>query len=323
MLHTPLLDIRERVNQYGDRGLLGLAVDPDFAAGAPYIYLAYTYEHIRDDNPSNDNARKTARISRFTVTGDVADPNSEKIILGNVTPVSGTCNDDPLADCVPSDSPFHSVGNIKFAPDGSLFVTVGDSGDNRVNDNTLRAQNLDSLAGKVLRVNKDGTGWSGNPFYTNPAANRSKVWAYGVRNAFRFNLRPGTDLPYLGDVGWSAWEEINVAQRGANLGWPCYEGNAQQPGYAVKPSCVALYDQGPEAVQHPLVQWPHDGQGASVTGGAFYTGTSYPEGYRGAYFYGDYARGFLRSLRVDAANALEARPERAVGALLGYTPLEA
>ncbi len=305
LLPIPLLDIRDRINQYEDRGLLGIAIDPAFATGSPYIYLSYTYEHIQDADWTNDNAPKTARVSRFTVAGDVANPGSEQVILGRVTPASGSCNSAPLADCLPSDGSSHSIGNLKFAPDGSLFVNIGDGANyNQVDDDALRAQDLDSLAGKVLRVNKDGTGWVGNPFYGTPTDNRSKVWAYGIRNAFRFNLRPGTALPYLGDVGWGEWEEINIANRGANLGWPCYEGDDPQPGYAPKATCVALYNGGPAAVQRPLVKWSHNNASAAATGGAFYTGTSYPAAYQGAYFYGDYAQGVLRSLRVDANNAL-------------------
>jgi len=304
LLPTPLLDIRERVNQYSDRGLLGLALDPNFATGSPYLYLTYTYEQIRDNDANNDNARKTAHISRFTVTGDTADPASEQVLVGKVTPASGSCNDDPLADCLPSDGYSHSIGTLKFAPDGSLFATIGESADyNQVDDDALRAQNLDVLAGKVLRVNKDGTGWVGNPFFATdkPNANRSKVWAYGLRNPFRFNLRPGTAIPYLGDVGWGTWEEINVATRGANLGWPCYEGDEQQPGYAPKTVCQDLYKRGVGAVQALLVKWLHVDYGsAAATGGTFYTGTGYPAQYQGAYFYGDYAQGFLRTLRVDA-----------------------
>jgi len=307
LLPIPLLDIRERVNQYSDRGLLGLALDPDFATGSPYLYLTYTYEQLQDADPSNDNARKTAHISRFTVSGDTADPASERVLVGKVTPPSGSCNDAPLADCLPSDGYSHSIGTLKFAPDGSLFATIGESADyNQVDDDALRAQNLDVLAGKVLRVNKDGTGWAGNPFITDdPNANRAKVWAYGLRNPFRFNLCPGTAVPYLGDVGWGTWEEINVASRGANLGWPCYEGDDQQPGYASKGACQDLYARGAGAVQPPLVRWLHVDYGsAAATGGTFYTGTTYPAQYQGAYFYGDYAQGFLRALRVDANQQL-------------------
>lgn len=129
LLPTPLLDIRNRVNQYSDRGLLGLALDPDFATGSPYLYLIYTYEQVQDADPANDNARKTAHISRFTVSGDTAEPASEQVLVGKVTPQSGSCNDVPGADCLPSDGYSHSVGTLKFATDKSLFATIGDSGD--------------------------------------------------------------------------------------------------------------------------------------------------------------------------------------------------
>ncbi|HXF56088.1 MAG TPA: PQQ-dependent sugar dehydrogenase, partial [Actinomycetota bacterium] len=304
VLATPFLDIRDRVNYYWDRGLLGIAVDPDFATNG-YVYLAYTYEN----NPAQPDGPKTARVSRFTATGDTASPSTETVILG--TAMASSCNDLPRgADCIPSDAPSHTIGTIKFAGDGTIFVTTGDGAHfNTVNDNALRAQDLDSLAGKVLHVTRDGKGIPSNPFWNgDPNANRSKVWALGVRNAYRFNLRPGTSIPYLGDVGWNTWEEIDVATPGANFGWPCYEGEAIQSGYEPKPVCQALYAQGPSAHTLPLVTYNHDGRSAAVTGGTFYTGTEYPEEFRGAYFYGDYAMSFLRYLKVDADNRLVSGP---------------
>ena len=299
---TPFLDITGRVNQYVDRGLLGLAIDPDFASGKPYIYVAYTYDPVPDLARRNNDGRKTAHVSRFTVSGDAADPASERILLGTVTPPSGSCNDAPInTDCLPSDGLSHTIGSIKFASDGSLFLSIGESGDfTQVNNDALRAQNIDSLAGKVLRVNADGTGRSGNPFWNGDAtASRSKVWAYGLRNPFRFNLRPGTDIPYLGDVGWGLAEEINVILPGRNYGWPCYEGADQQPNYAAVGPCQQLYSRGVGAVHQPLVTWGHpDGTGSAV-GGTFYTGTNYPAQYQGLYFYGDYSQGFIRTLGVD------------------------
>jgi len=149
--------------------------------------------------------------------------------------VGRSCNDFPIgADCIPSDSASHSVGNIRFAPDGTLFVTTGDGARfDDVDPDALRAQNLDSLAGKVMRITRLGQGVPSNPFWNGAAgANRSKVWAYGLRNPYRFNLRPGTGTPYLGDVGWASYEEINVASAGANLGWPCFEGSLRKAGYA-------------------------------------------------------------------------------------------
>lgn len=296
---TPFIDLRDRVNAFHDRGLLGIAADPGFANNG-YVYLLYTYE----DDASQPSGTKTARLARYTAVGDTASPASELILLG--TQVGASCNLFPAgADCLPSDSPSHSVGNLKFAHDGTLFVTLGDGSHfDRVDPGALRAQDLDSLAGKVLRVTPTGQGLSSNPFWNGTAgANRSKVWSYGLRNPYRFNLRPGTLTPYLGDVGWNSWEEINVARPGANFGWPCYEGPDRQPGYEPLAPCQQLYARGPSAVTMPLHAWRAD-VGHTATGGTFLTGTSYPPDYQGAYFFGDFTAGWINTLRVDGEDRL-------------------
>lgn len=295
LLPTPMLDIRDRVNSAHDRGLMSLAVDPEFAANG-FIYLLYTY----DDDAWDDLEPKVGRLARYTVVGNTASPTSEVILLG--THVAPSCNDLPAGtDCIPSDSPSHSIGHLEFAPDGTLFVTLGDgAGFTAVDDDALRAQDLDSLAGKLLHITRFGEGLPTNPFYTGePRANRSKVFSYGLRNPYRFRLRPETGRPYLGDVGWVQYEELNVATPGANFGWPCYEGPETQEGYASKPICQALYARGPSAVKQPLYFWHHNGGSACVTAGFFYTGTDYPSAWWGAYFFGDYAQNWLSSLRVD------------------------
>ncbi len=238
LLPTPFIDVSDRVNDYWDRGLLGIAVDPSF----PHVYLLYTYEN----DPVDYVGRKTARLTRVDVSGDTADPASETIILGTVfgTTTIRSCNGFPAgSDCIPQDGTSHAVGNVKFASDGTIFVTIGDGAEySIVNDDALRALDLDSLAGKLLRITRTGQGLPTNPHWNGSAnANRSKVWARGLRNAYRFNLRPGSDMPYLGDVGWNDREEINVATAGANLGWPCFEGSGIQAGYASYPLCQALY----------------------------------------------------------------------------------
>ncbi|WP_375760902.1 PQQ-dependent sugar dehydrogenase [Corallococcus exercitus] len=296
---VPFIDLRGRVNSHHDRGLMGLAVDPAFATNG-FIYLLYTY----DDDGTDDSGPKTSRLARYTALGDTASPASELVLLG--TTVGNSCNDFPAgADCIPSDSASHSVGNLRFAPDGSLFVTSGDGARfDAVDDDALRAQSLDSLAGKVLRITRSGEGVASNPFWNGDArANRSKVWALGLRNPYRFSLRPGTSTPYLGDVGWNTYEELNVAPPGANLGWPCYEGPFRQHGYEPKPACQALYARGPGAVKAPLYSWNH-GVGQTATGGFFYTGTAFPEAWQGAYFFGDYTQQWIRTLRVDANDQL-------------------
>jgi glucose/arabinose dehydrogenase len=234
---TPLIDISDRVNDYWDRGLIGIAVDPD--PTKPHVYLLYVYEN----NAADYTGTKTARLARYTYSGDTASPSSEVVILG--TSVGATCKNFAAgADCLPADGPSHAVGNVKFASDGTLFLTLGDASSfYTVDPDALRTQDLDSMAGKVLHITRTGQGLSSNPFWTgNASANRSKVWAYGVRNAYRFGLRPGTNMPYAGDVGWDTFEELEVAKAGANLGWPCYEGPDPQPGYASYPTCQALYD---------------------------------------------------------------------------------
>jgi glucose/arabinose dehydrogenase len=241
LLPTPFIDLTDRINSNFDRGLLGLAVDIDFTAH-PYVYLYYTYEN----DPIDWDGPKTARLTRVLVTGDTAAPASEQVILGTV--VGSSCNNFPEgADCLPSDAGSHSAGNVKFGSDGTLYLTVGDAADfTVVTPDALRSQSLNLLAGKVLRVTRAGKGVPTNPFWDgNPDTNRSKVWAYGLRNAYRLSLRPGSNVPYVGDVGWGSWEEISVASAGANLGWPCYEGSAQQGGYASNPICQALYAGGP------------------------------------------------------------------------------
>jgi glucose/arabinose dehydrogenase len=292
---TPFIDISDRVNAFWDRGLLGIAADPDFATNG-YIYLLYTYEN----DASDFTGPKTGRLARYTATGDTASPSTEFIMLGTL--VGAGCDlFPPGADCIPSDIPSHSIGNLKFAPDGTLFLTLGDASSFEfVDPQALRAQDLDSLAGKLLHLTRTGQGVPSNPFWTGDAsANRSKVHGYGLRNAYRLTLRPGTSTPYLGDVGWGIWEELDVARPGANFGWPCYEGPSRQEGYAALDFCQQLYDQGPDAVTRPLYSWNHN-IGQTVTAGTFYTGTAYPETYRGAFFFADYSAGWIASLEVDA-----------------------
>src|SRR5258708_1405412 len=136
-----------------------------------------------------------------------------------------------------------------------MFVTSGDGANfNNVDVLALRAQDVDSLAGKMYHVTSSGAGLPTNPFWNGDAsANRSKVWARGLRNSYRFTVKPGTSLPFAGDVGWGDWEEINVVSGGVNLGWPCYEGNNVQSGYQAMSTCTQLYAQGPSAVRFPLV----------------------------------------------------------------------
>ncbi len=316
LLAEPLLDLRGRVNDFWERGLLDVAVDPGFADNG-FIYLLYVY----DEHLTAYQGGKTVRVSRFTVGGDLADPNSESVLLGGQTAIS--CNYLPVgADCLPADTRSHTGGALAFAADGSLFVSTGDASRDSVSQ-SLRAQNLDLLAGKVLRVNPDGTGLPTNPFYTgDPHSNRSKVWASGLRNPFRLALHPTNGVPYVGDVGERTWEEINAVPRGANLGWPCLEGVEPPELWPEKPPARSVCESpGGPPLQPPLFAYDHP-LGPTVIGGAFYTGSVYPQQYQGAYFFADHARSEIRFLRVDDEHRLIAGPLSFISATGNPTAIE-
>ncbi len=292
LLSEPLITLTD-VNTFGDRGLLGIAVDPDFANNG-YLYLSYTYENTPGSNVAGP---KTGKIVRVTVVGDTADESSKVVLVGTVdgSAAQPSCEDfDVTADCIASDSSSHSVGGLRFGPDGKLYATLGDGADFAdVDPRALRAQNIDSLAGKVLRINTDGTAPSDNPFYDgDPNSNRSKVYALGVRNMFRINFDPSTGKLYGGDVGWSSWEEVNEIVPGANYGWPCREGNGAQPEYNCTPSSPAT---------DPLYTYPHNSSGAgSITGGAFLFGSAYPESYGTSFLIADYAQMWMKRVVLDS-----------------------
>ena len=208
LLSTPFINISAEVNNSWDRGLLGLAVHPDFP-NTPYVYLAYTY-----DPPGATADGSGARVSRvLRVTADAANPNvaatgagAQVVILGVNSTLANSgditsfdngeaCGDHTtqsyVADCLPSDSPSHSIGSVAFGTDSMLFVSHGDGAHfNYTDARAIRALDLGSLAGKLLRIDPlTGAGLSDNPFYDgNPNSNRSKVYNLGLRNPFRFSF---------------------------------------------------------------------------------------------------------------------------------------
>jgi glucose/arabinose dehydrogenase len=311
-----VLDLSREVDNWADRGLLDIEASDDFKRTG-YVYLLYSYDDPQD-KPDSEGIR-TARVSRVTMTGNSISKKNEKVILGSIS--TGSCDDHPPgSDCIPVDYS-HSGGAIRFAPDGSLFISTGDGsggGKNHIKD-ALRVQNIDSLAGKILHVSPEGKGLPDNPFWTgNPNAARSKVWAYGLRNPFRFNIRPGTNAIYLGDVGSNLWEEVDiVAKPGENFGWPCYEGQVHSPLYKGQAICRRLYAKGRAAVKFPLVTYPR----ATVIGGAFYTGSTWPSQLHGAYVYGDWERSWIKYLTLES-NRYNPTPKDLAAQAAGPVELE-
>ncbi|MBI3244158.1 MAG: PQQ-dependent sugar dehydrogenase [Chloroflexi bacterium] len=320
LLSTDFINISNQVNNYWDRGLLGIAVHPDFP-NTPYVYLLFTYDPPGlPDNGSGARVSHLLRVSADPNNTNVALPGSEVVLLGaNSTlanigdpsshsgPPSCDNNGVPIQDCLAADSPTHTIGTVAFGVDGSLFVSNGDGSHySYVDSRALRSQNPDSLAGKILRINPiTGQGYADNPFYNgDPNSNRSKVYSLGLRNPFRMTIHPTSNEPYVGDVGWNTWEEIN-AGRAKNFGWPCYEGrdtnSLQQGSYASLAECQALYAQGLNVVQKPAYAYNHSENqgGSSVQAGSFYDGAVYPAEYQGALFLSDYNGDWIRYLTFD------------------------
>ncbi|QDU27437.1 Soluble aldose sugar dehydrogenase YliI precursor [Anatilimnocola aggregata] len=252
LLPTPFVSLD--VESGGERGVEGLVFDPNFAQNR-FVYIYYTHA-----TPTGS----FDRLSRFTASSinpNVAEVGSEVVLL------------DGIRTAEPG---FHNGGVMKFAPDGMLFLGIGDVGDLSL------PQDLSKLQGKILRLNVAAYPNmipSDNPFVNTPGA-RGEIWAYGFRNPFTGDLVPGTDRLIMGDVGSDNWEEINEVEKGKNYGWPLAEGMSDDPRFT-----------------NPLHFYPHDnGMGAAVVGGAVYAGTNFPEDYVGKYFFADYVRGFIKTL---------------------------
>jgi glucose/arabinose dehydrogenase len=199
LLSTPFLTVT--VDSVSERGLLGIAFDPNFATNN-FVYIYYTVPGV-SGGPSHN------RVSRFTANGDVAMAGSETIRL-ELNDLSGAGN--------------HNGGAIHFGPDGKLYIAVGE------NANGSNSQTLANLLGKILRINADGSPPTDNPFFNTTGA-RKEIWALGLRNPYTFAFQPGTTRMFINDVGETTWEEINDGIAGSNYGWPITEGATSDPRF--------------------------------------------------------------------------------------------
>ena len=190
LLATPFLTVT--VDSQGERGLLGVAFDPNFSANN-FVYVYYT----TPGSPAHN------RVSRFTASGDVAAAGSE-VVLFELDNLSSATN--------------HNGGAIHFGKDGKLYAGVGE------NANSSNSQSLGTVLGKILRINPDGTIPTDNPFFAQTTGKNRAIWALGLRNPFTFNFQPGTGRLFINDVGEVTWEEVNEGVAAANYGWPTCEG---------------------------------------------------------------------------------------------------
>ena len=259
---TPYLDLSERVSCCeGERGLFSLAFHPAYAANG------FSYATFTDHEGS-------VRVERYTVSSDpdVADPTSAEVILVVEHP------DD-----------IHNGGLSVFGPDGMLYVGLGDGGGS--GDPAGHAQNLETLEGSILRLDVDSQSPyeipSDNPFVGRSDA-RGEIWAYGLRNPWRFSFDAETDELFIADVGQGGWEEVNRARAGEggqNYGWNVMEGA----------HCYESDDCSQSGLTLPVYEYDHD-DGCSITGGHVYRGTEIPD-IVGQYFFADFCEGWVRSLR--------------------------
>ena len=263
LVTQPFLDIRSRVAFNGERGLLSIAFHPSYATnGFFYIYFTDTNGNIR--------------VERFHVSSnpDVADATSSTLVIG--------IEHQPFAN--------HNGGLVMFGPDGMLYIGTGDGGSG--GDPQGNGQNRNALLGKLLRIDVNGASPyvvpPNNPFVGQTGV-RPEIWAFGLRNPWRFSFDRQAGLLYIADVGQDVHEEVDVvpaATGGQNYGWNVMEGK----------SCYNAQTCSQTGLTLPLVDYTHS-EGCSITGGYVYRGTKLPE-IAGRYFYTDYCSGWLRSFRM-------------------------
>jgi glucose/arabinose dehydrogenase len=252
LLATPALDLAPHLDTYWERGLIGITLHPEFP-GIPHLFLVYVAKE-----PHTHHV-----VSRFTISGDRIDPESEMVLLRG---------DDQakIAGNVPGG---HQGGTIIFGPDGMLYIGIGE----HTNDNA--SQSLDTLQGKILRLKPDGSIPEDNGFYRKTHGKYRSIHAIGIRNPFGLAVEPATGRIFECDVGASAFEEINIITSGGNYGWPEAEGFSKKAGLI-----------------NPIHAYPPT-VGRSICGAAFYpAGGPFPPSWHGKLLFTDWASNWLHAI---------------------------
>jgi len=259
VLATPFLDVTSLISCCDERGLLGLAFDPHYASNGR-LFIDYT-----DRNGS-------VTIARYNVSSDsnVADSSSANVLLS----IDHTAFSN------------HNGGQLQFGPDGDLYIGVGDGGGG--GDPLRTAPDPTKLLGKILRIDVSGSSYAIPP--DNPFGN--EVWAYGLRNPWRFSFDRSSGDLIIGDVGQDKWEEVDFQPAGTpggrNYGWHCYE--ATHPYNPGDPLCQGA------TFTMPVLEYSHDGGACAIIGGYRYHGAKNPR-LHDLYFYGDYCTGAIFAAR--------------------------
>ncbi len=306
LLPTAALSLGTAVCANGERGLLGVALDPSFTTNH-FVYLYYTFNKNAAGCPTSNATSPVERISRFTMdvpTLNVINPATELVLLDGVLNFAGN----------------HNGGQVRIGPDGYLYAGIGDGGCDYAGDSGCAGANDASrdrniLNGKIVRIARDGSVPPTNPFLgagtarcnTGPSAPGTicqETYAWGFRNPFRFNFRPGDGALFVNDVGQGAWEEVDLVQPGSDYGWPCREG-------AHTALATGKCSPAPPNMIDPVYEYPHgtipgtttSGCG-SITGGAWVPAGAWPAAYDGTYLYADFNCGAIpRLTSIPAASA--------------------
>lgn len=259
------------VDGNGERGLLGIAFDPDYLQGAASrrVYLYYT-RSVPDAGACAIAGTLGARnrVSRFLESGGLL--TGEDVIL-----------EGPVLTAATN----HNAGTLRFAPDETLFISMGDN--NTAFSLTPLSRDLNDLRGKILRIRRDGSIPTDNPFFGLPG-HRGEIWAWGLRNPFRFSIDPANSIPWIGDVGEGSYEEIDRGVAGGDYGWPCFEG----------PALFRTCSPVPDDPLDPAYYYDRS-VGRTVIAGPVYRSGGFPPEYEGKLFFGDYASGWIRRGTID------------------------
>jgi glucose/arabinose dehydrogenase len=268
VMESAFLDLEKKMTKldsdYDERGILGMALHPDFKNNRKF-YIFYT---VPTTTPKSDHKNV---VSEFTVSANdpnKADPASEKVLLTFDHPLDGHDN--------------HDGGCLNFGPDGYLYISVGDGGGANDEHGTIgNGQDMMAWHGKMLRIDVN----KGNP-YTVPADNpfvgktgiRPEIWAYGLRNTWRYSFDKKSGLLFASDVGQTAWEEVDIIEKGGNYGWRQMEGT-----HCFNPATGCKI----QGMKMPINEYPHN-VGISITGGYVYNGKALPQ-FAGQYIFADWS----------------------------------
>lgn len=321
-------ELRARICPHGERGLLGLAIDPNFTTpGSNWIYLFYTY--LTNTPPKCDEFGGSAnRVSRFKLNGNVLDTSTEEILMDKIATVNGN----------------HNSGDLGFGSDGLLYISTGDGGCDYTStaqcvDDYDAGRGMNNLFGKILRLTPGGgipasnpyqgtntarcNGLAGNPGNTTPGTTCQEIYAFGFRNPFRFAFDPNaaTTRLLLNDVGQREWEEVNVVEAGKDYGWPCLEAARV---YKTNGAC----NPPPPNMTAPLFSYAHTttvpgttiGNCGAITAATFVpAAANWPAPFGGSYLFADYVCGAIMGIddsqaSPTSANLLLSDPPPATGA---------